>query len=107
VQDFASASELGHVLLVTAKSPAFVPVIKKLLKATETAPPLVRTAPSAELVVPTVCVEKLRLEVTVRDAASPVGFVPGGDSAAQAELAVSTWAIDCGSELGGTNHCRL
>jgi hypothetical protein len=52
-----------------AKSLAFVPVIEKLLKLTASEPVLLSVAACAELVDPTVCVEKVRLEVTVREGA--------------------------------------
>jgi hypothetical protein len=77
------------------KSPAFVPAIETLLKFTVSKPTLVITAPCEALVVPTVCVVKVRLEVTVNCGGIPVsGLVGGGDSNAQAEFAVDTSAID-------------
>jgi hypothetical protein len=105
VQELLYGSEVPQVLLLMAKSLAFVPVIEKLLKLTDCVPVLVSVAVCAELVVPTVCVAKVRLEVKVRAGGIPAsGWTPGSDSAAQAEFAVDTSAIDCGSELGGTNH---
>jgi hypothetical protein len=70
LQELPLLSELPQLLLLMAKSLGFVPVIEKLLKLTAAPPVLVSTALCAELVVPTVCVEKVRLEVTLSAAAA-------------------------------------